>query len=197
MQTTFHLFPNYDPVDSPGLLLEAGMHKPSTAETLAPFYQDPIQRIAALYLPTPYRFLVFRVGALLELVESREGSEIGWDEWKGIVVAPSVDPGRTMVRGAWVSGCRLFAVITAASSPDAEIRSFDFSIQGRAKYSSARVNTDLGGVRCLSPTDARARIPRSDWFYTQSGHDSVVLSYWHDDSTGSAARGDRCYIWTF
>ena len=177
MQTTFHLFPNYNPREFPRLLLEEGMHRPSAAESLAPFYQDPTQQIAALYLTRPYRLLVFRVGALLELVESREGSEIGWDEWKGIVVAPSVDPGRPVVRGVWVSGCRLFAVSTAASSPDAEIRVFDFSIQGRAKYSSARVNTDLGGVRCLSPTDARARIPRSDWFYTQSGHDSVVLSY--------------------
>jgi hypothetical protein len=87
MRTTFHLSPHLHELEHPILLLEGGVHKPSPAETLAPFYQDPAQRIGALLLSFSLGGLVFQVGGLLELLESHEGSEIGWDEWKDHVVA--------------------------------------------------------------------------------------------------------------
>ena len=174
---TFHLFPNFDLLGRPFLLLEQGVHKPSPAETLAPFYQDPIQRIAALFVNHSFGFPAFRVGMLLELAEGHEGSEVGWDEWKGLVVNPSIGLYRVDVLDAWVSGCRLFYISATPSSPDAEMRVFDFSIHGRRKHLIEHVNTNLGGVRTLLPTDARAQVPRSALHDVHSGHDSIVLTY--------------------
>ena len=56
---------------------------------MAPFYQDPAQRVVALQLPDSFGYLILRIGALSKLLEGSEGSEIGWDEWKSHVVIPS------------------------------------------------------------------------------------------------------------
>ena len=53
---TSHLFPNFDLLGRPFLLLKQGVHKLSPAETLAPFYQDPTQRIAALFVNHSFGF---------------------------------------------------------------------------------------------------------------------------------------------
>lgn len=169
IRKSFHLSLNSGPLAYPFLLLEQGMYKPSPAETLAPFYQDPTQRIAALCLPD---YFAFRVEALLELAESYEGSEVSWNEWKGLVVTPYIGLDRLDICDPWVSGCRLFCI----TSPDSEMRVFDFSIQGRAEYLSERADVGLGEVRGLLPTDARARIPQSGFLDTHNGHDSIVFT---------------------
>ena len=134
VKTLFHL-PNY--YWYPFLFLERGMHKPSPAECLAPFYQDCTQRIAALSKPNR-GYLVFPVESLLRVAEDRGGCKIGWDEWKAHVVATTSHPGLCVV-----SGCRLFCITSAGPNLDMEMH--DFSRQGRAKYLSEQVNTDMGG----------------------------------------------------
>lgn len=175
VKTIFHLSAHFYPESY--LLQVRGMHNPSPAESLAPFYRDPTQRIAALPLRRSLGFLVFRVGALLELTESHEGSKIQWDEWKGCVVMPSIDVDPEDILGAWVFGCRLFYIISTGSSLGAEMKVFDFSIQGRANYLSEQVNAGLGGIRCLSPIDAGAQVSRFRLLYANGNNDGVILTY--------------------
>jgi len=47
VQTLFHLSPHFGDFGHPPHLLERGAYKPSPAEYLAPFHQDPAQRIVA------------------------------------------------------------------------------------------------------------------------------------------------------
>lgn len=196
MRTTFHLSTHLFELEHPILLLEGGVHKPSPADTLAPFYQDPAQRIGALLLSVGV--VVFRVGALLELLESHEGSEIGWDEWKDHVVATpqAIEYGMSDITCTWVSGCRLFSI---SPGLDAEMELVDFSIQRHVKYLSEQVDADLCGVRHMLPSDARAQV---SWFgpdNIHTGHDSIVLSNWLPDWTrdGTAEHKYVFHIWTF
>ena len=171
MQTTFRLSPHFDLY--PSFLLEQGAHKPSPAESLAPFYQDPNQRIVALSPQYRLGFLVFWVGALSKLLESHEGSEIRWDEWKSHVINSPVDqdlPETPEVLDACVFGCRLFSISSVVPIPDAKMRAFDFSVQGRTNYLSEEVNANVGGVRCMLPMGARAQVLGSDLFNTHSNH---------------------------
>jgi hypothetical protein len=174
VQTLFHFPLPFICTGRLSLLLERGVHKPSPTESLAPFHQDPAQRIIALAVPYTFYYLVFQVGALLELLELREGSEIGWDEWKSRVVTPSTD--QEFVR-IWVSGCRLFCVGSIGEGQNAQMEVYDFSVMGRAKHLSGRVNELLGGVRYLSSTGARARVLCNELLIVRSGHESTVLSY--------------------
>ena len=175
MQTSFQFPVHFRGFGRPFLLLEQGMHKPSSSECLAPFYQDHTQRIAALSMTHPSDNLFFRVEALLKLAEGREGCEIGWDEWKMHVVIPSL-PDPDLVR-AWVSGCRLFYINLAATGK-AAVEVYDFSMRGRAKYLREQANANLGGVRYLVSTGTNARLPWETYkvFDMRGGHDSVVFS---------------------
>ena len=60
----------------PSLLSERGVHKPSPAEHLAPFYQDPAQRVATFSTQDLFRYLVFPVEVLVGLAKGREGHEM-------------------------------------------------------------------------------------------------------------------------
>lgn len=156
------------------LLLERGVHQPSPAETLTPFHQDPAQRIIALAVPFTSYYLIFQVGAFLKFLETREGSVIGWDEWRNRVVIPSI--GQELAR-IWVSGCRLFFVGSIGYDRGSHMEVYDFSLQGRAKYLNEQVNEILGGVKYLSSTGVRVRVPCDGILNVRSGHESTVFSY--------------------
>ena len=174
-QTSFQFTPYFRDTGYPSLHLERGVHKPSHAERLAPFHHDPTQRIAALFMPYTYDCLVFPVEALVRLAEDREGCEIGWDEWKKHVVIPSVN--QINLVEVWVSGCRLFCITSAGHGAEAQMEVYDFSKKGRVKYLSEQVNPDLDGVRYLSSTGAKAKLPWDidDLLDMNGGHDSVVF----------------------
>ena len=100
MQTLLHLsdfFINAGPL---GLLFGRGTHEPSPAESQAPFYQDPAQRVVVLDQISVLSYLVLRVGALLELIESREGSEVEWEP--GSVTEKFLADGRLGGRSLYV-----------------------------------------------------------------------------------------------
>ena len=170
VQTSFQLPACFE---YPSLFFERGMHEPSSAESLAPFHQDRTQRIAMAFTSS-FGFLVFPVEALLELAGGHKGCEIEWDEWKIHTLIPSI-PAPDLVDFC-VSGCRLFSV-TSAYGPDVEVKVYDFSVRGRAKYLSEQVDADLGGVRYLTSTGTSAQPP---WHLNElcdmgGGHDSVAF----------------------
>ena len=166
-QTFFHLPPFFSHFGNPPFLLEQGVHSPAITEPLAPFHHDPPQRIVVSNIQsaasTPHR-LVFKVGALLQLLEGREGSEIGWDEWKNVVFLPAQDWGFCDI---WVSGCRL--IICGVGEGTVQV--YDFSMRGLAK--SLRDEAPHGTeppefvaafqptARYLLPIQVRIPIPRA------------------------------------
>ncbi|KAF9788530.1 hypothetical protein BJ322DRAFT_1106514 [Thelephora terrestris] len=199
MQTFFHLSPCLINSGLLYLLLERGVHEPSPAESLAPFHQDPTQRVIVLDSRSTWYYIALPVRALLGLLENREGSDIAWDEWKGhaaILSSGQFDMNGMGIHGAWVSGCRFFS---AMSNPDTlNLGVYDFSMRGRAKYLSEQVNEELGGVRYFLPSEVRVGIPWNVWYSPQSGHDSIVFP--HDPEEEDGGDDPHVYlahIWTF
>ena len=128
-QTRFHLAPRFARFGCLSLVLEEGAHKPSVAESLAPFHQDPSQQIVALELQAAPYPLVLRVGALLELRNSGE-ADIEWDEWKKHVAFPHLHPDHLSIFGTQVSGCRLFLVCEVDFYGAPKLDVYDFTIGG-------------------------------------------------------------------
>jgi len=130
--TFFHFSAYFTDAGPLALQMERGAHEPSPAESLASFHRDPAQRIALLHMLRCSKYLILRVGALLELLEIHEGSEIEWDRWRGCLAVPSINADQ---RGVWVSECRLFSFTCPTdSSADLQVEVYDFSVQGLEKY---------------------------------------------------------------
>ena len=174
MKTIFFLPPFIDSYQFIDLLLECGAHEPSPAESLAPFHQDPSQRIVVLDLGNAPYYLVLRAEALLAF-ENRAGPNIRWDAWKGCVVMPLI-PDNLMFSDVWVSGCRLFFLCQQDSSSHTHMEMYDFSLQGRARCLSGSVHEEFSGLRYLLPTGTRVPIPLDGRLEScSSGHGSLVF----------------------
>ena len=175
MQTVFLLPPCVGDFQTIHLLLEQGAYEPSPAESLAPFHQDPSQRIVVLYIELAKYYLILRVGALLEFGDSR-GSEIGWDRWKSCVAIPLIGIDQPMYSDVWVSGCRLFSVYQWDLNSPVYVEVYDLSVQGRARHLSSWVNEEFGGLKYLSSTGTNVRIPLEGQLQPSSGgHDSLLF----------------------
>ena len=174
LQTFFHLSSKFTSCEPLEFLLKRGAHESPPAESLAPFHQDPAQRIVGLITQSSQAYPFFRVGALLKLLEGREGTEILWDEWKSRVVTPSVDLDDSSLLNYHVLGCRLSILCRTPPDTGLQMEVYDFSIQGYAKYRTRRANARLGGVKYLSSTGAKVRVP-FDGFLT--GYYSNIFSY--------------------
>ena len=172
-QTVFQLSPDFINSGFLSLLLERGVHNPSLAEALAPFHQDPSQRIVVLCPRFFSYYLVLRVGALLDFLGSHEGAEVGWDGWKRRVFTPSnIDrPENTCI---WISGCRLFSLYSTDTGP--EVRVHDFSMRGGVNYLRKQAFGSLAGIRCLPSTGVRAQIQLDRVSSMHSSHDSLIFS---------------------
>ena len=74
-------------------------------------------------------FPCFQGGSLIGTHREPEGSEVGWDEWNGLVVTSSIDLDRLDVPRALMPGSRLWSFSVSATDfcPEAEARVFDFS----------------------------------------------------------------------
>ena len=174
MRTNFLLPPCFSKLWRITLRLEQGVHEPSPAESLAPFHQDPSQRIAVLDLEDDLRYLLFRVGSLLEF-RRRGDLEVRWDEWKDCVVMPSIHVRPHTRSDVWVSGSRLFAIYRSGPRGSyAQMELYDFSPQGRAKQNN--VNGEFCGVRYLTSTGVRVQVPQNnDVLELGGGHDSLFF----------------------
>jgi hypothetical protein len=154
VRTTFRL--PIDSVYNP----ETGTYDPFSTEPLAPFHQDAAQRF--VLVDTQYGcYAILPVKALLDLHESRRGSEVEWDEWKSCVfVGPSFDRSEPLIpRTIRVSGSRVFCLYSSTSGQEAYMRVYDLSAQGRVKWLTERVHAELGGLRYLSSTGAQVQLP--------------------------------------
>jgi len=135
-------------------MLEQGAHKPSPEESLAPFHQDPTQRIVALTTRWPPGCFVVRLRTFLELLKDSEGSKIEWEEWKHHVLIPSIRLGRVVDR-VRASGCRLFLLSSAGYMSDFQMETYDFSMHGSAKHLTEQIgegSEELGVMNYLSST---------------------------------------------
>lgn len=170
METFFCLSDDFGPVGVLFLQLERGGHKPSPMESSAPFYHDSTQRIIALGINADPRYVILLMDDLLTYLESREGSDVEWWRWKDCLVIPST---RASQSDVVVSGCRLFGVYKTI--PNNQMKVYDFSVQGRAKYLSGRRNGNLGIMKHMSATGARVRVPWSGSNWMRSSHGSIVF----------------------
>jgi hypothetical protein len=159
IQTTFLFPPHFVHSVTPSLISERGMHNLSLAKSPVPFHQDPAQRIIALRFESSPRCLVLRVGALLELFKDREGTEIGWEEWKNHVVIPSLSRRSWGPRSVQVSGCRLIFFWSTAGGLGSEMEVFDFSKQGRAKHLKKGRTPEFGRVNRLFSAEGIVQAP--------------------------------------
>lgn len=181
MQTFFHLTHYSSLAHHTSLLLEAGGHKPFPEHSPVPFYGDPTQRIIVLDIHYGLYYVVIPVGALLELLKSREGSTIGWDEWKSCVFIPSVGPEhppRTLEEPnhVWVSGCWLFFISGGRFGKPFDVQVYNFSMRGCAKYRRGPADGGLEGVKYLMSTGVTTQVPSGYGLLdTRSGYYGVVF----------------------
>ena len=173
-QTRFHLAPRFARFGCLSLVLEEGAHKPSVAESLAPFHQDPSQQIVALELQAAPYPLVLQVGALLELRNSGE-ADIEWDEWKKHVAFPHLHPDHLSIFGTQVSGCRLFLVCEVDFYGAPKLDVYDFTIGGESECSRQCDEKLYGELRTLSYPEERATVPGDEFIEFRSGNGSIVF----------------------
>ena len=175
MQTVFLLSPCLGSLGHINLMLEEGVHTPSPAEFLAPFHHDPYQRIVALRGSFAPYYLVVRVGAFLKF-GNRGESEIGWDEWKSGVAILPINLNLLVRSDIWISGTRLLSACQQRFRSPIYVEVYDFSVQGCARHLSNWVNEEFGGLRQLSSTGARVKIPwDEDVLKPCSSNDSLLF----------------------
>lgn len=174
IRTSFRFSDRFKHVGAPYLLLERGAHKPTPAESSASFHRDPTQRIAVLCFHSDSNPLVLLLGDLLKLLKSCEGSDIGWNEWKTHVIALST---KVFHRNILVSGCRLFFIYSTPHNPGFQMKVYDFSVQGRARYLSEWPNEDFDVGKHITTTEAKVRIPWAWVSGTHAGHDSIIFTH--------------------
>lgn len=197
MQTIFHLSPELYDFKYPSLRLGVGAHEPSPAELLAPFHHDPSQRIVALAMQDTDH-PVFRVAALLELLETHEGTEIGWDEWKNRVFMASFDLDDDTGADIWISGC-LFFFGYLSPLAEAHVGVCDFSLQHCARNLREETDNRMGGVRSLADNGERGHFPWYDAEGAYGGYDCILITSRRDED-GEFVSDDGqvvLYMWSF
>ena len=137
--------------------MEKGAHNRSKEETsLAPFYQDPGQRLITLTTHWASDILVFRVEALLKHHKGGENSEVQWNYWKESVATVTLlhHPVAT-----WVSGCRLFILSNPQHGGEQMMRVYDFSREGQKFYQGDNVKHSRDGIKELVNVGERSFVP--------------------------------------
>ena len=175
-QTRFHLAPRFSNFGRLSLILEEGAHKPSVAESLAPFHQDPSQRIVALdLLCAPYP-LVLQVGALLEL-KNRGEADIEWNEWKSHVAFPHFRSDHEDTSETWVSGCRLFSICSVDYLLKDQLDMHDFNMWGGSDCLYQEDEELYGELRTLYNTWGREEVPGDELIesVSRSGNGSIAF----------------------
>ena len=165
-------------------------------ESLAPFHQDPNQRIVVLDTNSYSHYLVVRVAVFLELFKDCEGTEIGWDEWNHHVATPSMDL-EDVAHIFRVSGCRLFLICPTGEISGFQIRICDFSMQGCVKYSSERESGKFWTVKCLSLTGAWAQIPWDGSLFSFGIGTKGTVVQWPPPAGDDSGDFYIMSIWTF
>ena len=173
-QTRFHLAARFANFGRLSFVLEEGAHKPSAAESLAPFHQDPSQRIVALnvgYAPYP---LVLQVGALLEL-KNRGEADIEWDEWKSHVAFPHFRSDHEDTSETWVSGCRLFSLCSVEYLAKTQLDMHDFNMRGDSDCLYEEDEELYGELQTLDDTEGREEVPGDEIIGSRCVNGSIIF----------------------
>ena len=147
-------------------------HEPTPKEdSLAPFYQDPSQRILALEFGQDGSVFVMKTEVLLELAREHGGTELGWGQWRAHVIE-IVHVNKIFL---WVSGPRLFCI--RPEDDDARVDVYDFSPRASARYIQEVAYIDGGIMRKMEPN---SELPKLPWYldeihYANGGHDGIVF----------------------
>ena len=172
-QTTFWLDCHKDRyVEAFSLHHDQGGHEPTPEEdSLAPFFQDPSQRILALEFHQDERIFVMKVEILLKLAREHGGMELGWGQWRAHITRV-VCWGKIFL---WVSGSRLFFAGQEDNCP--WVQAYDFNPRAFAQR--------MKEVPCIKGGIVREMGPNSHWcmlfwrahmiHFANGGHDSIVF----------------------
>ena len=167
-QTTFWLESG---VDILRLHLDRGGHEPTPEEdSLAPFYQDPSQRLLVLEAFDEHTYsFAMRTEALLKLAREWGGAGLMWEQWIAHVVRFQF----TNKASLWISGPRLFCLRCVVN---AWIDVFDFSPQASARNMGEEVSSYNGTVLRMKVDELHILPWRPDTIYfAAGGHDSIVF----------------------
>ena len=175
-QTTFWLESHGNQyVETFFLHLEQGGHEPTPEEDLlAPFYQDPSQRMLALELgDQDVCFLVMKTEVLLELARERGSVELVWEQWKAHVVRV-LSVNKAFL---WVSGPRLFCVRCTDVVENAWVDVYDFSPRASAWHMGEATYGNEGIVRKMERNVEWHDLPwhPNTMHFVDGGHDSIVF----------------------
>ena len=174
-QTTFWLNSREDwCVETCCLHLDKGGHEPTPEEDLlAPFYQDPSQRILALEFHGDRPVFVMKTAILLELARKHTGKKLGWGQWRTYVIEVESHFGNGPF---WVYGPRLFCM-RWKEVEDVWVDVHDFSPRPSARHIRKLAYDSPGVMWQMRPNVQWCHLP---WHATvvrfaNGGHDSIVF----------------------
>ena len=172
-QTTFWLNTDEDwLVGTPYLDLGQGGHEPTPEEdSLAPFYQDPSERILVVEFFEGGSVFVMKAEVLLELARERGDTELGWEQWR-VHAVEVVSCYRDFL---WVSGSRLFCARWEHENSWVDV--YDFSPRASAQHMLEVAHKDAGIMWQMRPNVECDGLPLHDnrVHFTKTGHDSMVF----------------------
>ena len=153
-----------------------GGHEPTPEEdSLAPFYQDPSQRILALEFHQDIYIFVMKAEVLLKLARECEGAGLVWEEWRTHVVEVSLSFGITSL---WVSGPRLFCLRPPEWGSDVSwVDVYDFGPRASERHIEEATDDDGRAMRTMKPSLGWYELP---WHanmihFANGGHDTIVF----------------------
>ena len=175
-QTTFRFGPcEYSTVET---VYGQGGHEASPEDSLAPFYQDPFQRVLTIRLHGAHHIpdFVVKVEVLLKLARERGGADVEWEQWKTYVVKVNFMAESDL----WASGSRFFSMELDIDSDHVSwVDVFGFSPRASAQYVDTVSYVTQGTVwRVLDQNDMDSlKLPWDieEIRFSNCGHDSLVF----------------------
>ena len=178
-QTTFWLDSHEDFRYMEGfwLHLDHRGHEPTPEEdSLAPFYQDPSQRMLVLGFRQDIYVYVMKAEVLLKLARERRGAGLVWGEWRTHVVEVILSFGTASL---WVSGPRLFSLRLPKrrSGEWSWVDVYDLSPRAPVRHTEEAADNDERVMRTMVPNlggyelSLRANMIQ----FAHGGHDSIVF----------------------
>ena len=172
-RTTFRFEPGVSALET---FFEKGGQKASPEEDLlAPFYQDPSQRILAIEVcGHPHvAFFAVKIEALLGLVREWGGADLEWGQWGTNAVEVPFEKGSEV--HPWVSGSRLFCRCWfSAFGGDEWVDVYDFSPRASARYMGTVCDGDGKFLRSMRSSVRKQVLPWELLYFSDGGHDSVA-----------------------
>ena len=171
-RTTFLFEPGVSTLET---FFEKGGQKISSEEDLlAPFYQDPSQRILVILVSGHPRTSLFvvKIEALLGLAREWGGADLEWGQWGTNMIEVPFEAGLEI--HPWVSGCRLFFRCWFYLGDSAWMDVHDFSPRASARYMEIVCDGNGKFLRNMRPSVRKHVLPWVFFHFSGGGHDSIT-----------------------